>query len=111
MSFGLPAPVSLRRFVLVVCRFIFIFGKSRVWSRGLVPAAITILLFLVGVSLLPSGRVVAGQAVAQWRNMKGIAAVRNDRIHVFSEDYVVVPGPRFILILEKMAEAIHPEGE
>jgi iron complex transport system substrate-binding protein len=46
----------------------------------------------------------------EWETVSPVDAVRNGRVYVFGEDYVAVPGPRFILIAEKMARAIHPEA-
>ncbi len=45
----------------------------------------------------------------EWETMKGLRAVRDKRVYVLGEDYVTIPGPRFILLLEDMAGAIHPE--
>ena len=45
----------------------------------------------------------------EWQKVGGVDAVKNGRVYVFSGDYTVIPGPRFILTLEKMARAIHPE--
>jgi len=44
-----------------------------------------------------------------WDALSQVDAVSKDRVYVFGEDYIVIPGPRFILILEKMARLIHPE--
>lgn len=45
-----------------------------------------------------------------WANLPGIAAVETGRVYLFAEDFDTVPGPRFILTLEKMARIIHPEA-
>ncbi len=45
----------------------------------------------------------------EWDAVSHVDAVSKGRVYVFGEDYVVIPGPRFILILEKMARLIHPE--
>jgi len=45
----------------------------------------------------------------EWDAVSHVDAVSEGRVYVFGEDYVVIPGPRFILILEKMARLIHPE--
>lgn len=45
----------------------------------------------------------------EWGLLAGVDAVENNRICIFGQDYVATPGPRFILILEQMARAIHPE--
>ncbi|TNF49060.1 ABC transporter substrate-binding protein [bacterium] len=53
---------------------------------------------------------MASQILDQWRSIPGVEAVGNERIYLFSEDYAVVPGPRFILLLEWMARVIHPDA-
>lgn len=45
----------------------------------------------------------------EWDLLPGVDAVKNGRVYIFGQDYVATPGPRFILILEQMAKAIHPE--
>ncbi|MFA6186960.1 MAG: helical backbone metal receptor [Phycisphaerae bacterium] len=45
----------------------------------------------------------------QWKKIGMIDAVKNDKIYVLTEDFVAIPGPRFILTLEKIASAINPE--
>ncbi|QBQ54889.1 ABC transporter substrate-binding protein [Nitrosococcus wardiae] len=44
-----------------------------------------------------------------WAGLPMISAVKTGRIHLFADDFDTVPGPRFILTLEKMAQVIHPE--
>lgn len=44
-----------------------------------------------------------------WRDIPGLDAVDKGNVHVFVTDYAVRPGPRFILLAEDMARAIHPE--
>ena len=44
-----------------------------------------------------------------WESLRGLKAVDNNRITVLSSDYISIPGPRFILLLEDLAKAIHPE--
>jgi len=41
-----------------------------------------------------------------WRSKPGIKAVREGQVHILGDDYVVVPGPRFIDLLEDIAEII-----
>jgi iron complex transport system substrate-binding protein len=45
----------------------------------------------------------------EWDSVSKVEAVKNKRVYVFGQGYVVIPGPRFILILEALARAIHPE--
>lgn len=48
-------------------------------------------------------------AERQWASLSSVSAVKNHRIYHFSQDYMVIPGPRFPRVLEKFAQAIHPE--
>jgi iron complex transport system substrate-binding protein len=48
-------------------------------------------------------------ALKAWNSLPQVAAVREGRVHLFREDFVVIPGPRFVLILEKLAGVLHPE--
>jgi iron complex transport system substrate-binding protein len=42
----------------------------------------------------------------EWDVVREVPAVRHGQVHVFTEDYVTVPGPRFVLLLEQMADAV-----
>ena len=48
--------------------------------------------------------------VNDWKTVKEIKAVKNGKIYIFDNDYDVVPGPRFILLLKDMAKIIHSES-
>ncbi|MCD4831124.1 MAG: helical backbone metal receptor [Anaerohalosphaeraceae bacterium] len=48
--------------------------------------------------------------VAQWKKFTDILAVKNNEIHIINEKYMAIPGPRFILTLEKIAETINNEN-
>lgn len=45
----------------------------------------------------------------EWDSVSDVDAVKNGRVHILGEDYVGIPGPRFVLTLERIAEVIHPE--
>jgi iron complex transport system substrate-binding protein len=47
----------------------------------------------------------------EWRKLKEAKAVKQDRVHIMNKGYSVIPGPRFVLLLEDLAEAVHPELE
>jgi len=49
------------------------------------------------------------QIRALWHDTPQINAVKNNRLHVFSQDYVVIPGPRIVLLVERLAEVLHPD--
>jgi iron complex transport system substrate-binding protein len=42
----------------------------------------------------------------QWASIPGLKA----RVHVVGENYVMIPGPRVVLLLEDLSRAIHPEA-
>jgi iron complex transport system substrate-binding protein len=46
---------------------------------------------------------------AEWQSVRAAGAVKDDRIYLLTGDYTVIPGPRFILLLEDLAKVIHPE--
>lgn len=48
-------------------------------------------------------------AAAAWQALPQVAAVRSGRVHLLCDDFAVIPGPRFILVLEKLAAILHPE--
>jgi iron complex transport system substrate-binding protein len=62
------------------------------------------------VADLPESGLTETDVLQQWNTLPDLPAVRRGRVFLFTDDFVVVPGPRFIQILEKMAAVIHPEG-
>ncbi|MDY0168889.1 MAG: helical backbone metal receptor [Thermoguttaceae bacterium] len=60
---------------------------------------------------LAAGRIPehTAQAIADWQRFPQIDAVAQQRIYALSGDYAMIPGPRFVLLLEALAERIHPE--
>lgn len=48
-------------------------------------------------------------ARADWDGLPSLQALIAGRIHIWNEDYTMVPGPRFILALERLAEVLHPD--
>lgn len=49
------------------------------------------------------------QVRADWQVLPDLAAVKNDRLYIITDDYATVPGPRFILLAEKLARYLHPD--
>jgi iron complex transport system substrate-binding protein len=54
-------------------------------------------------------QVTKEDVMRQWQSLSGVSAVKNGRIHLMTQDYAVIPGPRFINILDDLARLIHPE--
>jgi len=49
--------------------------------------------------------------LGDWQAVSHVNAVKNDRLFLLTEDYIMIPGPRFILLLEDLVQIIHPEIE
>ncbi|MBT3287738.1 MAG: ABC transporter substrate-binding protein [Victivallales bacterium] len=49
------------------------------------------------------------KAMQVWRPLAGVKAVREGRVHLFLDDFAIIPGPRFVLTLERLARVLHPE--
>jgi iron complex transport system substrate-binding protein len=52
----------------------------------------------------------AETVLKEWNVLSRVNAVRNHRVFVFGENYVVVPGPRFISIMERIARVMYPDA-
>lgn len=46
------------------------------------------------------------KVLKEWNALTHVEAVKNNSVYIFGEDYVNIPGPRFILILEKIAKVV-----
>ena len=46
--------------------------------------------------------------VKQWNRFPTIQAVRDKRIYFIGADYILIPGPRLVKILENFVQVIHP---
>ncbi len=49
------------------------------------------------------------ESLAFWRSLPRLRAVGEGRVHLVADDWAVVPGPRFVLLLEELARILHPE--
>lgn len=45
----------------------------------------------------------------QWARFSTVKAVQSDNIHYIGEDYILLPGPRLLKIIDRFAKSIHPE--
>ncbi len=46
---------------------------------------------------------------ADWLELEDLRAVRDHRVHVLMQDFVVIPGPRIVDTVRAFAEGLHPE--
>lgn len=44
-----------------------------------------------------------------WATLSSVPAIRNNRVHLLTGDYLVVPGPRLAEAVETLARALHPD--
>jgi ABC-type Fe3+-hydroxamate transport system substrate-binding protein len=44
----------------------------------------------------------------QWNALGSLGAVKTGRVHVFTDDFLPVPGPRFVRFAETIATVLHP---
>jgi len=51
----------------------------------------------------------ADQLLADWNSFAMLRAVKEQKVTIFGEGFMVIPGPRFISIIEAMAKVLHPE--
>ncbi len=79
----------------------------KVTAEGLVDLAPDVIVDLVPD--LGEKQLSREAVLAEWRAIEALEAVRRGRVYVLSGDYVEVPGPRFVKLLEDLARVIHPE--
>jgi len=61
----------------------------------------------VGPAVLPQEELTRRKN--QWRQYSTLQAVKDEAIHFLGGDELLVPGPRFILVLDRFIQALHPE--
>ena len=49
------------------------------------------------------------QNLNAWRVLGSVRAIQNKNIHFIYEDYILIPGPRLVNIVDKFFHAIHPK--
>ncbi len=57
------------------------------------------------------GELSAGTILRDWRQLPDVDAVRGGRVYLVDDDFAFIPGPRFILLVEKLARLIHPDKQ
>ncbi len=60
------------------------------------------------VELSPGSR-LTGKETASWKSVSAVSAVKHGRVHILTQDYLAIPGPRFVLLVEELSRLIHPE--
>ncbi|NIQ01842.1 MAG: ABC transporter substrate-binding protein [Nitrospinaceae bacterium] len=50
------------------------------------------------------------EKLRKWSRFSTLTAVKNRRIYFIGADYILIPGPRFLNILDHFARVLHPEA-
>ncbi|MBN1195945.1 MAG: ABC transporter substrate-binding protein [Candidatus Aminicenantes bacterium] len=60
-----------------------------------------------------SGKIPLPEAelATPWQSLAGVAAVRNKRVHVWTDTQGLRPGPRYAKFLFRLASLLHPEAD
>ena len=51
--------------------------------------------------------VSAREAFGVWERLKALPAVRDHKVFVLDDDFASIPGPRYIRLVEKLAQLLH----
>lgn len=55
------------------------------------------------------GHYTEEEIIAEWNSVPGLRVAQEKRIYILNGDYVGLPGPRFVQLLDDIARALHPE--
>lgn len=61
------------------------------------------------INMLDDVNVTEQQVLDDWKMLPELKAYKNNRIHVFNQPYIGIPGPRIALAVEDFARVVHPE--
>ncbi|MCG8407025.1 MAG: helical backbone metal receptor [Phycisphaerales bacterium] len=50
-----------------------------------------------------------GKIIEQWRNLGNMPAAKNNRIHIITDNDLIIPSPRIVESIARMARLLHPE--
>lgn len=82
-------------------------GISSIAAEGVITLNPDVIIEIV---LANGGPALDHEVVRQaWQQVPSVSAVKSGRIHIIDADYVSVPGPRFVRVLEDFARFLHPE--
>jgi iron complex transport system substrate-binding protein len=80
---------------------------ARMSAEGVLELNPDVIIDLV-VNLEDKG-IARKDVVVQWDVVGRTNAVKNGRVHVLANDYVVIPGPRIVFLVEELARLFHPD--
>jgi iron complex transport system substrate-binding protein len=59
--------------------------------------------------VVPPSLLQPAEIVDAWSSLSTVPAVRDGRVHVVTEDYLLIPGPRAVRTAERLAPLLHRE--
>ena len=57
-----------------------------------------------------ASQVARGKLVADWAALASLPAVRNGQVHVLTDDFLLLPGPRIAQAAARFADVLHPDA-
>lgn len=66
------------------------------------------------IELMPGLKPTAAlkeQMIGQWKQLGIMPAVTNHRIHVLTDENGLIPSPRYVEVIDKIARLLHPESD
>ncbi len=60
--------------------------------------------------VVPPSELATDDVVASWSSLSTVPAVRDGRIHVLTEDYLLIPGPRSVRTARQLQLLLHRQG-
>lgn len=91
-----------------------VFSKSALSYPTISPEAILMSNADVIVEAMPEVKLspeLEMKLLAQWREFGALPAVKNNRVHVVTDDNVTIPSPRIADVIAKLARLFHPGVE
>jgi|CXWL01.1.fsa_nt_gi iron complex transport system substrate-binding protein len=57
----------------------------------------------------PNDAALSARALEEWKALGPMPATRDGRVHVLTDENALIPSPRIVKVIEKMARLLHPE--
>jgi len=61
--------------------------------------------------VVPPSSLEPDQVIAAWNELDSIPAVRDGRVHVLTDDHLLIPGPRAVRTARQLYPLLHPAAE
>jgi len=82
-------------------------GFSEVSSEGILRLNPDVIIEIMPA--LAGSKLTQAEIQRAWSGMPSLTVVKTHRLYLFTDDYMSIPGPRFVKTLRQFAETLHPE--